>query len=745
MGGTRMRARTTPLSRVPVHGPGRPPATIRPAATFDGSPGRCRVSRRMLGVVTTLLLVLITACGTRSPSATPPPPVVATWSGRIPPGSGSSFSGVTFLNNRVGWVLEAGTSVILHTVDGGAHFIQETLPDHLVPSHLLFFNSQDGLAAASTLCADPGRCETAILRTTDGGQVWSIERTAPYTTAYDRPGASTIASAPSRAGGAVYAVFGGRLLESTNEGSSWTTIPLPPGIAVSTVFFAAPGIGFVGQGCPGPENCSTFHLYATHDNGRSWSPVWSGPGAPSSVRMTSAENGYLLAAPPMNAVSMGGTSGTLYRTTDGGKRWALVQSSWAGANQGGFQAGMQWASGTVGWIPVDAGAGPLIGGLDITADGGVHWTRLGVKRLWTITGASLLSPTDGYIVGSSRQQNQPAGFLLHTTDGGRSWTVLLPGVFPTQSIDMLSTHEGYGLGAPGSPDALLTTSDGGRRWRFLPSPPVGSADVVAVAFATAERGLLLAEPRYGEEPTGTPRAYGTQNGGQSWSALGSVPLSFVSGLTMISPEAGAVAGTSAAFTPRILLTHDGGRHFVIAPYRPPVTYTLFLPRLFLPGQGGQEAAVLSMGGKFGTVGYGPARTLVLRMVNLLTGKVLLTHAWPDTQNGLSYESAVLSMLNDGRGLIYTVALRNLGHKIEKPAAPGTFVKVRGTALVYSLWSTVDGGRHWSAIAVPNAVGKRINPVELDLVTPRTGFLLSNLGIYRTENGGRTWKAVTPAS
>ncbi len=705
------------------------------------------MSRRILVIMATLLLVLATACGSASPAQAPGHAASATWNGRLPPGAGTSFSGVTFLNDTVGWVLEAGTSVILHTVDGGRRFTAETLPNQLIPSHLVFFNPQDGLATAATLCADPGgHCKAALLRTSDGGKTWSIVLTTPYTAAYNGTGASTIESAPSLAGAAVYVVFGGRLVESTNEGASWATVPLPGGAAINTVSFSAPGTGFVGEGCPGSNTCPTFHMYATHDNGRVWTPVWSGAGEPAFVRMTSAQNGYLLAAPPLDTVSMGGASGTLYRTTNGGSRWTLVQSRWSGANQGGFQAGMKWASASVGWIPVNAGAGPLIGGLDITTDGGFNWTRLGVRRLWTISGASLLSPTDGYIVGSSRQQNQPAGFLLHTTNGGRTWTVLLPGVYPTQSIDMVSAAKGYGLGAPGDPEAILATADGGRRWRILPSPQVGSADVVAIAFASANKGLLVAEPRYGNEPVGSARAYGTNNGGASWSPLGRVSLGYVDSLSMVSPEDAAVAGTSAiSLTPRILLTRDGGRRFVVSPYRPPLAYTLFLPRLFLPAGGAQEAAVLTMGGKFGTVGYGPARTLVLRTVNLLTGHVLITHAWPDHRNGLSYSSAVLSMLNDGHGLVYTEALRNLGHTINKPTGNGKSVKVRGTALVYALWQTSDGGHTWSQITVPGAVGSILNPVEIDLVSARIGFLLSAVGLYRTDDGGRTWNLVTPAS
>ncbi len=145
---------------------------------------------------------------------------------------------------------------------------------------------------------------------------------------------------------------------------------------------------------------------------------------------------------------------------------------------------MQFVSATQGWV---VGSDRILH----TADAGRHWTI----QFQTSPGAQLgaVDFTDarhGWVAGAST--------LLATTDGGAHWRALpAPPCLPIRTVHFVSPMAGFAvaggapptagvLTGPWSGGALLRTTDGGRHWRRLPTPP----DVQTVCFSDLSRGWL---------------------------------------------------------------------------------------------------------------------------------------------------------------------------------------------------------------------------------------------------------------
>lgn len=159
-------------------------------------------------------------------------------------------------------------------------------------------------------------------------------------------------------------------------------------------------------------------------------------------------------------------------------------------------------------------SGPCRGIIAVTHDGGrtwriAEWTPQAVDEVVVAPGTS-----DAWLVLRSAA-GRPDG-ILHTTDGGRTWTSLPGGVtglsFPTAT-------DGWGVpAAPAQPGSamLAHTTDGGATWARIPAPcPKAAWTPTAVSFATPATGLLVCtgEPGAGQQ---SKAILSTTDGGASW-------------------------------------------------------------------------------------------------------------------------------------------------------------------------------------------------------------------------------------
>ena len=143
---------------------------------------------------------------------------------------------------------------------------------------------------------------------------------------------------------------------------------------------------------------------------------------------------------------------TILATTDGGRRWRVQRSGRLGLTS------VDFVSDEVGWA---VGTGTLLA----TSDGGAHWAALSEPCL-PIRSVHFISPDAGFAVAGGRniggfgpETPEVAGVVLASSDGGRSWQVL-PTPADAQTVCFSDPQDGW-LGAGGR---LYRTTDGGRSW-----------------------------------------------------------------------------------------------------------------------------------------------------------------------------------------------------------------------------------------------------------------------------------------
>ena len=130
-----------------------------------------------------------------------------------------------------------------------------------------------------------------------------------------------------------------------------------------------------------------------------------------------------------------------------------------------------------------------------------------------------ISATTGWLVAV-----MPTGeyVLIHTTDGGDSWTRQLSGTTEGHSTYLKFFDAGVGVFAlTGTRPVVRRTADGGATWTSRPAAS-GDASALAWSFVDSDHGWLLAAPASGVAQS-TAGLYRTEDGGLSWIDLG-VPV-----------------------------------------------------------------------------------------------------------------------------------------------------------------------------------------------------------------------------
>jgi photosystem II stability/assembly factor-like uncharacterized protein len=389
--------------------------------------------------------------------------------------------------------------------------------DSAKPGSTARVNSGGRGATAGTTAPRP---DSALARRRAGSPVWidTLQMTS-LTTGW----ALLWPSNPSRSSALAVA-------RTTDGGATWTVVTPPPAVPALTAGQAlleaatAQRAWFTVTASRDGAQATRTHVFGTTDGGRSWreSPPVGGGQDPVAIDFAGPDRGWLLDSP---GAAMGQNPVSLYRSSDGGVRWALVAKSPRMAGDATTASGLPvacdkdglaFATARVGWI---TGYCPV--GADVLAstDGGARW-------------ATVSQPALG-------QQCQggceiPAPELA----GGRVF--LLAGSYPA-SAD------------------LLVSADAGQTWRVSPMPE-GAGPYPRVRFFTADDGIAVAAGSQGRIGR---HVYLTTDAGLTWSAvrLGRrfrgnwTDFDFASlraGFSWTSPGGGPVPA-------RLLRTSDSGR------------------------------------------------------------------------------------------------------------------------------------------------------------------------------------------
>ncbi|QAT51019.1 hypothetical protein EQM14_15285 [Caproiciproducens sp. NJN-50] len=304
-------------------------------------------------------------------------------------------------------------------------------------------------------------------------------------------------------------------------------------------------------------------LYHTADGGLHWSKaggVKSVRPTPQGLCFVDSQTGWI----PLN-VGAGPVDGGLSVTRDGGKSFQVAGASNSenveetqkitSAREIVFQtAQLGWAVG------MDPNRGDY---LLKTEDGGDNWQQLYPAPAPTVD-FSFVNSRTGYGLGELSDPNA----LLKTEDGGQSWLTVksFTGEYFVENLSFISPEEGWVLAAPvGASDgslSVLHTLDGGVTWSRLCGGLAPNETPDCFRFFDKKGGAMIVKGG---------RIYRTADGGKTWN-----PSAYSGGDSVISNQSALsrlAGGKTDWESPTIALKDDGavaaallsaGRGFLLA-------------------------------------------------------------------------------------------------------------------------------------------------------------------------------------
>jgi photosystem II stability/assembly factor-like uncharacterized protein len=283
------------------------------------------------------------------------------------------------------------------------------------------------------------------------------------------------------------------------------------------------------------------------------------------------------AAPPVAPQSgwAVGDNGTILHTEDGGHSWkpqnsqtteslwdvafVTAQSGWA-VSEGGViytdDRGLTWkpqnagpsrlysvdfVSQKSGWAVGSVGVFSSRGIILHTEDGGMSWSSQLYEHFTDrFRCVAFATPQSGWVM-------DEGGMILHTENGGVTWQTQRNEnnyLLALRSIAFVNSQSSWVVGDGG---AIFHTEDGGRSW--VPQNSGTSSDLGSVAFATPQSGWAVG---------GEGVIIHTQDGGAKWSRQASGTDVYLSSVKFVTP----LSGWTVGYHGTILHTEDGGTTWV---------------------------------------------------------------------------------------------------------------------------------------------------------------------------------------
>jgi photosystem II stability/assembly factor-like uncharacterized protein len=412
--------------------------------------------------------------------------------------------------------------------------------------------------------------------------------------------------------------------------------------------------------------------------------------------------------------------------------------------------GVDFVSDSEGWMVAG-------GGLLHTTNGGATWTEAA-----QLTGADVgfADAQHGWLVG-------PSGAIYATADGGLTWNAQNSGTtihlnvvhaVSPQEAWVLGEYQGYSdvIIFP-EPAVLLHTTDGGVNWQSIALPP--NAQFSEMAFA-GSNGWLLGQACTPQPDTGycsggqTVDLLRTTDGGATWTLQQTDLPSIVHSLTFVDDMHGWLSASACAL-PDICIfgvyrTTDGGATWSLSELGNPAFVGPTAFRDAMTGWLIEQDCIIAF-----TCSIGLPATHVLRTDD--GGATWTPVGSFDLPSRLQTASAM--MLHDGVLYLtgYGVALRSADDGqtwsiMQHPAmtfdSNVVFVD-RDTGYVISrgdLLRTGDAGRNWRSVGlIPDGAQS-----SLRFITANLGFTSSRSCIrngdctntlWRTADGGPSWQPV----
>jgi photosystem II stability/assembly factor-like uncharacterized protein len=430
------------------------------------------------------------------------------WQAQDLPGDGVyRFTDVSFVDASHGWACGsyavaggAAASRIVRTTDGGDTW---TIAEQWIESaskaevQLLmqvdFVNATTGWATGWGYTAALGDWGYVVLKTMDAGDTWSITRFGDGRAEISAMDFTTATDGwLATASLADYAPA--TIWRTTDGGGSWTAQTTRSGATITDLAASPAGECYVSGQTQGTSDWVGFVLHSS-DDGATWTQEYAQKTVkPEAVAFAST-----------TAIAVG--DGALFLSRDAttgvwtqfapGVRKNLTKVQFMDAKLG-------WA---VGWKST----------ILRTTDGGRTWEPASVPSGISLEGIDMVTESVGWAVGCSGPQvpyaDLGAGYgavVLRTQDGGRHWKYRLnrttsPGL---AAVDFSDVNQGVAVGTNG---VVVSTTDGGGTWWFR---TIGTKTLRDVAFTDAMNGVAVGGQT--EAVSGIGTIWMTSDGGVTW-------------------------------------------------------------------------------------------------------------------------------------------------------------------------------------------------------------------------------------
>ena len=191
-------------------------------------------------------------------------------------------------------------------------------------------------------------------------------------------------------------------------------------------------------------------------------------------------------------------AGLIVSTTDGGHSWHVQRPPHRSADLDAVSCPNTRTCVAVGdELPGGAvdGVGKEYGLIAVTTDGGRTWTARPDAHAIVLDGVSCSTATRRVVVGFTSNPIQPStpGIVLTTKNGGTSWlrAGVPAGRYVLRSVSCIETVRCMAAGESGQYPAyqgvLMTSSDGGEKWRQLSAEALSGAPLNDVSCIESSR------------------------------------------------------------------------------------------------------------------------------------------------------------------------------------------------------------------------------------------------------------------
>jgi photosystem II stability/assembly factor-like uncharacterized protein len=289
----------------------------------------------------------------------------------------------------------------------------------------------------------------------------------------------------------------GTVLKTTDGGNHWDILYLPGHPSLYSIHFFGTEVGIITG-----ENGTIFR---TADEGETWDDRSIDPGHDLfSVYLYNSDTGYIVGCDDYS------DRGILYKTTNGGETWTLVNttSRWlytvypiggstvfAAGGDGIYRSnngGLNWLDSLLTPHPIaslcfsDDDHGVAAGGGNeedlfmITTNGGDSWNQIYQMPTLYYSSVFFSSALTGYAIGYSY-----GNIVMKTIDGGITWVMISSYDYNLNSLYFINDDTGYAVGHSG---IIVKTTNGGVDWEPLSKQVLD--DYYSIYFTGPDKGFV---------------------------------------------------------------------------------------------------------------------------------------------------------------------------------------------------------------------------------------------------------------